>query len=70
MMKQPVMRSREKGGEGDFHYCVEWFMNQIKAVIAPLDPGEELVSGVADKWIYIVISIEIDKGAQRRNGTF
>lgn len=40
-------------------------MNQIKAVIAPLDPGEEPVSGVADKWIYIVISIEIDKGAQK-----
>lgn len=38
--------------------------------IAPLDPGEEPVSGVADKWIYIVISIEIDKGAQKRNGTF
>ena len=45
-------------------------MNQIKAVIAPFHPGKELVSGVADKWIYIVISIEIDKGAQKRNGTF
>lgn len=45
-------------------------MSQIKAVIAPLDPGKELLSGVADKWIYIVISKEIDKGAQKRNGTF
>ena len=45
-------------------------MNQIKAVIAPLDPGEERVSGVADKWIYIVISRKIAKGAQNRNGTF
>ena len=45
-------------------------MNQIKAVIAPLHPGKELVSSVADKWIYIVISIEMDKGAQKRNGTF
>ena len=70
MMNQPVTRSREMGGEGDFHLCLEWFMNQIKAVIAPLHPGKELVSGVADKWIYIVISIEIDKGAEKRNGTF
>lgn len=45
-------------------------MNQLKAVIAPLDPGEEPVSGVADKWICIVISIEIERVPKKEMAHF